>query len=436
MTEPAAPHRVVIVGGGFGGLYAAQNLRKCPSVRVTLVDRRNFHLFQPLLYQVATGGLSPANIAAPLRAVLRHQKNVAVLLAEVVNMDLANRMLMFHEGHPEPLAYDTLIVAAGSTFNYFGHDQWQHLAPGLKSIEDALTIRTRMLKSFEAAELESDEAKRKQLMTFVIVGGGPTGVELAGAIAEVAFRTLTHEFRRINTLDTRIVLIEAQPTILGMFPEDLREKALEQLTRFGVEVRTSVMVTEIEPERVVIRTGDDQHETIRAATILWTAGVKASPLAQILARASGVELDRSGRVSVEADCSIQGHPEVFAIGDISSYLQDGKPLPALAPVAMQQGRFVAKLIASRVLGNRAPSPFHYRDKGTMATIGRSAAVADLGWIKLSGFLAWITWLLVHVLFLVQFQNRVMVMFQWAFSYFTRGRSARLITGEGSRLDEL
>lgn len=435
MTERAAPHRVVIVGGGFGGLYAAQRLRRCHNVRLTLVDRRNFHLFQPLLYQVATGGLSPANIAAPLRAVLRHQKNAEVLLAEVVNIDLANRKLLFHEGHPPPLSYDTLIVAAGSTFNYFGHDQWQHIAPGLKSIEDALTIRTRVLKSFEAAELESDRDRRQQLMTFVIVGGGPTGVELAGAIAEVAYRTLKPEFRRINTADTRIVLVEALPTILGMFPEDLREKALEQLTRFGVEVRIGVMVTEIEPEHVVIRTGDQQHETIRAATILWTAGVKASPLAEILARESGLQLDRSGRVPVEADCSLKNHPHVFAIGDIASYTQDGKPLPALAPVAMQQGRYVAKLICSRATGRSDPAPFRYRDKGTMATIGRSAAVADLGWIKLSGFPAWITWLVVHILFLVQFQNRVMVMFQWAYSYFTRGRAARLITGEGSRLDE-
>jgi len=435
MTAQTIPHQVAIIGGGFGGLYAAQRLRKCPNVHVTLVDRRNFHLFQPLLYQVATGGLSPANIAAPLRAVLRHQKNVEVLLAEVVNIDLANRQLLFHDGHPEPLSYDTLIVAAGSTFNYFGHDQWQHFAPGLKSIEDALTIRTRVLKAFEAAELESDRERRQQLMTFVIVGGGPTGVELAGAIAEVAYRTLKHEFRRINTADTRIVLVEAMPAILGMFPEDLREKALEQLTRFGVEVRTGVMVTEIEPEHVIIRTGDHQHETIRAATILWTAGVKASPLAEILARDSGVELDRSGRVPVEADCSLKNHPNVFAIGDIASFTQDGKPLPALAPVAMQQGRYVAKLIASRATGGSPPAPFHYRDKGMMATIGRSAAVADLGWIKLSGFLAWITWLLVHILFLVQFQNRMMVMFQWAYSYFTRGRAARLITGEGSRLDE-
>jgi len=435
MTAQTIPHQVAIIGGGFGGLYAAQRLRKCPNVHVTLVDRRNFHLFQPLLYQVTTGGLSPANIAAPLRAVLRHQKNVEVLLAEVVNIDLANRQLLFHDGHPEPLSYDTLIVAAGSTFNYFGHDQWQHFAPGLKSIEDALTIRTRVLKAFEAAELESDRERRQQLMTFVIVGGGPTGVELAGAIAEVAYRTLKHEFRRINTADTRIVLVEAMPAILGMFPEDLREKALEQLTRFGVEVRTGVMVTEIEPEHVIIRTGDHQHETIRAATILWTAGVKASPLAEILARDSGVELDRSGRVPVEADCSLKNHPNVFAIGDIASFTQDGKPLPALAPVAMQQGRYVAKLIASRATGGSPPAPFHYRDKGMMATIGRSAAVADLGWIKLSGFLAWITWLLVHILFLVQFQNRMMVMFQWAYSYFTRGRAARLITGEGSRLDE-
>jgi NADH dehydrogenase len=434
MTRQSAPHHVVIVGGGFGGLYAAQRLRRCSGIRVTLIDRRNFHLFQPLLYQVATGGLSPANIAAPLRAVLRRQRNVEVLLAEVVNIDLASRTLLFHQGHPESLAFDTLIVAAGSTFNYFGHSQWQHIAPGLKSIEDALTIRSRVLKSFEAAELETDDERRRQLMTFVIVGGGPTGVELAGAIAEVAFRTLRHEFRRINTADTRILLVEALPTILGMFPEDLREKALEQLTRFGVMVRTGVMVTEIEPEHVVLKTGEHQHETIRARTILWTAGVKASPLAEILAREAGIELDRSGRVPVEADCSLAGHPDVFAIGDIASYTQDSKPLPALAPVAMQQGRYVAELIGHRVSGSRLPSPFRYRDKGTMATIGRSAAVADLGWIKLSGFAAWITWLLVHIMFLVQFQNRVMVMFQWAYSYFTRGRAARLITGEG-RLDK-
>ncbi len=434
MNQPPAPHHTVIIGGGFGGLYAAQYLGRCRAARVTLIDRRNFHLFQPLLYQVATGGLSPANIAAPLRTVLRRQKNVEILLAEVVNIDLENRRVLFHQGHPEPVAYDSLIVAAGSTFNYFGHDPWQRIAPGLKSIEDALTIRTRVLRAFEAAELETNVERRRQLMTFVIVGGGPTGVELAGAIAEVAYRTLRHEFRRIDTRQTRIVLVEAQPAILGMFPEDLRQKALAQLTRFGVDVRTGVAVTEIEPECVVLKTGEQRHETIHAETILWTAGVKASPLAEILARAAGVELDRSGRVPVDAACSLRGRPEVFAIGDIASYTYEGKPLPALAPVAMQQGRYVAKLICSRASSAPSPAPFRYHDRGTMATIGRSAAVADLGWIKLSGFLAWITWLLVHIMYLVQFQNRVMVLFQWAYSYFTRGRAARLITGEG-RLEQ-
>ncbi len=420
--EPA--HHVVIVGGGFGGLYAARRLRKA-GVRVTLVDRRNFHLFQPLLYQVATGALSPANIATPLRALLSRQKHANVVLGEVVDFDLAERRLVLRE-HAPTLHYDTLIVATGSQFNYFGHDQWQSVAPGLKSLEDAINIRHRVLRAFEQAELELDRQKQRELITFVVVGGGPTGVELGGAVAEVAHYTLRRKFRNVDPADARILLFEAQDTVLGMFPPELRDKALASLKRMGIEVRTGVRVTDIRADGVTIKTGD-QTEDIRAATVLWTAGVKASSLGEKLAAAIGQSTDRGGRVAVEADCTLPGHPEIFVIGDLANFTQDGKSLPALAPVAMQQGRYVADLIRARLAGTPPEGKFHYHDKGTLATIGRSTAVADLGWIKLSGFPAWITWLFVHIMYLVQFQNRVLVLVQWAFNYFTRGRAARLIT---------
>jgi NADH dehydrogenase len=420
-------HRVVIVGGGFGGLYAAIRLRRA-GASVTMIDRRNFHLFQPLLYQVATGGLSPANIASPLRSVLRKQQNTEVMLANVEDVDVAGRRLVFSESHLAPLEYDTLVVATGSEFNYFGHDEWQAVAPGLKRLEDATEIRRRVLNAFEKAELETDPQLQRELLTFVVVGGGPTGVELSGAVAELARYTLRRDFRRINPCDAKVLLFEAGPSILTMFPESLRAKAKEALTKLGVEVRTGVRVTDIHEGGVTIEQADQPHD-IAAETVLWTAGVKASSLGAKLAASAGQQVDRAGRVSVEADCSLPGHPEIFVIGDLANFTQDGKPLPALAPVAMQQGRYVAELIARRLQNQPAPPPFHYHDKGTLATIGRAAAVADIGWIKLSGFPAWVTWLFVHLMYLVQFHNRVLVMIQWGYNYFSRGRAARLITGE-------
>ena len=423
-----AQHHLVIVGGGFGGLYAAHRLRRT-RVRVTLVDRRNFHLFQPLLYQVATGALSPANIASPLRAVLRKQVNTDVVLGEVVGFDLPARRLIMRDGRPPDLHYDTLVVATGSEFNYFGHDDWQPIAPGLKSLEDAIGIRRRVLTAFENAELELDRHKQQQCMTFVVVGGGPTGVEMAGALVEVARYTLRRDFRRINPTDARIMLFEASDHILDMFPPSLQQKALESLARMGVIVRTGVTVTDIHAGGVTVTSGD-QAENVSSATVLWTAGVKGSSLGAALAKAAGQQTDRAGRLVVEPDLSLPGHPEIFVIGDLANFShQGGKPLPAVAPVAMQQGRYVAKVIQRRLAGEAAPAPFHYRDKGTLATIGRASAVADLGWLRVSGFLAWLIWLFVHIMYLVQFQNRVLVLIQWAFSYFTRGRAARLITNE-------
>ncbi|REK09887.1 MAG: NAD(P)/FAD-dependent oxidoreductase [Planctomycetota bacterium] len=422
--EPA--HHVVIIGGGFGGLYAANRLKRA-GARVTLVDRRNFHLFQPLLYQVATGGLSPANIASPLRALVRRQRHANVVMGEVVDFDLEHRRLILREELETPLHYDSLIVATGSEFNYFGHDKWKAVAPGLKSLEDAIMIRRRVLSAFERAEVEFDSKRQSAQMTFVVVGGGPTGVELSGAIAELSRYTLRHEFRNINPADARIMLFEAGPTVLSMFPEDLRKKAQEQLEHMGVMVRTGIRVTDIRADGVTIQVGD-QEENIPSDTVLWTAGVKASSLGTALAKAAGQEVDRAGRVTVEPDCTLPGHPEIFVIGDLANYShQGGKPLPALAPVAMQQGRYVADTIMGRLRGDSPSKPFHYHDKGTLATIGRSAAVADIGWIKLSGFMAWLTWLFVHIMYLVQFQNRILVLIHWSFNYFTRGRAARLIT---------
>jgi NADH dehydrogenase len=380
------------------------------------------------LYQVATGGLSPANIASPLRSVLRRQKHTNVVLAEVTDFDLANRRLILQDSESPALHYDTLIVATGSQFNYFGHDHWQTFAPGLKSLEDALAIRSKVLSAFERAELEFDPKREQEALTFVVVGGGPTGVEMAGAVAELAHFTLRHEFRHITPSNTRVLLFEAGPEILSMFPPDLRQKAHASLERLGVTVRTGVRVVDIHADGATIEV-DGKQEAIPAATVLWTAGVKASSLGAALARAAGQETDRSGRVTVTSHCSLPGHPEIFVIGDLANFTQEGKSLPGLAPVAMQQGRYVADLIMRRLKGKSPPPPFHYHDKGTLATIGRSAAVADLGWIKLSGFLAWVTWLLVHIMYLIQFQNRVLVMTQWAFNYVTRGRAARLITGE-------
>lgn len=415
-------HRVVIVGGGFGGLYAARSLRREP-VEVTLVDRRNFHLFQPLLYQVATGGLSPANIAAPIRTVLKRQRNARVVLFEVTGFDLAARRVL---GADRSVPYDSLIVAAGSENSYFGHDAWQPLAPGLKTIEDATEIRRRVLSAFEAAEQEVDPAVVERLLTFVIVGGGPTGVELAGTLAEIARGTLRHEFRKIDPTQARILLVENSDRVLATYPPPLSAKAQKQLEQLGVTVRSGCMVTGIEPERITFRCGE-ATEAIAAGTILWGAGVKASPLGARLAEATGLATDRQGRIAVETDLSLPGHPEVFVIGDLAQFShQTGKPLPGVAPVAMQQGRYVAKLIRRRLAGKTLPA-FHYRDYGTMATVGRARAVALIGPLKFSGLAAWLAWLFVHLMYIVEFENRLLVLFQWAWNYFTWNRSARLIT---------
>jgi NADH dehydrogenase len=425
-----ASHRVVIVGGGFGGLYAAQALGKAP-VQVTLIDRRNFHLFQPLLYQVATGGLSPANIASPLRAVLKRQRNTRVLMAEVTDFDLAQRLVKTKR---DTIPYDSLVVAAGSHHNYFGHPEWSKFAPSLKSIEDATAIRRRILSAFEKAESETDPQKQQALLTFVVVGGGPTGVELAGTLAEVAHSTLRGNFRAIDPTHSRILLVEGLDRVLSSFPPKLSAKAAQSLARLGVTVRTGTIVTDVQPDRVTLRTGE-QSETIPTCTVLWGAGVSASPLGQVLASATGAPLDKIGRIVVGPDLALPGHPEVFVLGDMANYShQDGKPLPGLAPVAMQQGQYVAGLIERRRRG-APPVPFHYRDRGTMATIGRASAVADLGWIRFSGFFAWLAWLFIHILFLIEHENRFLVLFQWAWNYFTRNRSARLITGEDPQAKE-
>jgi len=406
---------VVIVGGGFGGLSAARALAD-RTVRVTLLDRRNHHLFQPLLYQVATAVLNPSDIAVPLRSVLRKAANITVLLAEVEKVDLARCRLVLDEGE---IGYDGLILAAGAGHTYFGHDDWQALAPGLKSLEEAEEIRGRVLLAYEAAEREHDPVERQALLTFVIIGGGPTGVELAGALGEISRRTIARDFRRIDPTQASIVLLEGAPRILGAFPESLSRSAEESLRRIGVSVRTDALVTSVTPDGVWL--GGQQ---IRARTVLWTAGVAATPLTGTL----GAPLDRAGRVVVEPDLSIPGHPDAFAIGDMCAFVhQTGTPLPGVAQVAIQQGRVVADNVLRR-LSHRPTRGFHYRDKGSMATIGRAAAVAVVGPLRLSGLAAWLAWLLVHIIFLIGFRNRVLVLLQWAWSYVTWHRGARLITG--------
>jgi NADH:ubiquinone reductase (H+-translocating) len=406
---------VVVVGGGFGGLYAARALAGRP-VRVTLLDRRNHHLFQPLLYQVATAALNPSDIATPLRSVLRHARNITVLLAEVERVDLAARRLVLDRGE---IGYDALILAAGAGHSYFGHEDWEVLAPSLKSLEDALEIRRRVLLAYESAEREPDGAEQQALLTFVVVGGGPTGVELAGALAEISRQTIARDFRVIDPTRARIVLLEGGERVLASFPETLSRRAQDSLQRIGVEVRTRAIVTGITADAVWL--GGEQ---IRARTVLWAAGVAAAPLARTL----GVTLDRSGRVPVEPDLSIPGHPDAFAIGDMSLYrTQEGTVLPGLAPVAMQQGTHAADN-ALRRLDGRPTREFHYRDRGTMATIGRASAVAVVGGVQLSGLPAWLAWLLVHIMFLIGFRNRFLVLFEWAWAYLSWQRGARLITG--------
>lgn len=419
--------RVVILGGGFGGLAAARKLRRS-GLDVVLIDRRNHHLFQPLLYQVATGGLSPANIAAPLRALLRSNPRATVLQADVRDLDLDRRLVRLAD---RDVPYGSLIVATGSTQSWFGNDAWAERAPGLKSLEDARKIRVRVLSAFERAELEEDEDRRRELLTFVVVGAGPTGVELAGAVAEVSRRTLRGEFRRIDPASARVVLLEGAPRVLPPFSETSSARATRDLEELGVTVRCGWLVREISGTRLRIGDGDGNEEEIDAETVLWAAGVAASPLGQRVVDQSEADTDRGGRVIVEPDCSVAGRPEVFVIGDLAHHAHgdDDTPLPGLAPVAMQQGRYVADLLTRRAKGRPAPGPFRYLDKGSMATIGRRRAVAEIGRVRIGGLPAWLAWLFIHLMYLAEFENRVLVLVQWGWNYFTRNRSARLITQE-------
>lgn len=415
MTETRHPH-LLIVGGGFAGLWAARALARAP-IRITLLDRGNHHLFQPLLYQVATAGLSSPDIAAPLRHILRKQANVTVLMGEAVAVDAANKRVRLADG--EHLDFDFLLLASGATHAYFGHDDWAAHAPGLKTLDDALLIRRRILSAFERAEASDDEAERKAQLTFAIVGGGPTGVELAGTLAEIARQTLKREFRRIDPRQARVLLLEAGPRVLSTFPESLSAKAQQQLERLGVEVRTGSAVTHIDADSVTL--GD---ERIATHTVLWAAGVAASPLARSL----GVPLDRAGRVPVEPDLSVPGQPQIFVAGDLATLQREnGKPVPGVAPAAKQMGNHVAAAMQARIAG-RATQPFRYQDWGNLATIGRRAAIVDLGKLRFSGFPAWSFWLVAHIFFLIGFRNRMVVLLDWAVAYWTHQRNARIIVG--------
>ena len=412
---PAVMPRVVIVGAGFGGLQAARALRNVP-VQVTVIDRNNHHLFQPLLYQVATAGLSPAEISAPIRSVLRKQKNIEVLLGEVTGVDTQTQRVLLHDDQFVP--FDYLILATGARDSYFGHNNWAQFAPGLKSIVQATAIRRKILLAFEMAEWEDDPEKRKALLTFVLVGAGPTGVEMAGSIGGLAHKTLVSDFRNINPNEARIVLVEALPRILPAFNEQLANKARKALNRLGIEVRTSSPVEAIDSEGVVIA-----GERIPAKTVIWTAGVAGSPAGEWL----GVETDRGGRVKVLSDLTVPGHPNIIVIGDTASYTQDGKPLPGVAQVAMQQGRYAASMIADRVAGKAHTQSFRYIDKGSMATIGRFYGIVQIGKMSFAGVVAWFMWLALHLMFLIGYRNRMVVLFQWVVYFTTFQRGARLIT---------
>ncbi|MDF2388218.1 NAD(P)/FAD-dependent oxidoreductase [Nostoc ellipsosporum NOK] len=416
-------HQVVIIGGGFGGLYTAKHLAKA-NVNVTLIDKRNFHLFQPLLYQVATGTLSPADISSPLRAVFSKSKNTQVLLGEVNDIDPKAQQVIMGD---KVIPYDTLIVATGANHSYFGKDNWKDLAPGLKTVEDAIEMRRRIFSAFEAAEKETDLEKRRALLTFVIVGGGPTGVELAGAIAELAYKTLKEDFRNIDTSEAKILLLQGADRVLPHISPDLSEVAAESLQKLGVIIQTNTRVTNIENNIVTFKQGDEVT-AIASKTILWAAGVQGSPMAKVLAERTGVECDRAGRVIVEPDLTIKGYRNIFVVGDLGNFShQDGKPLPGVAPVAKQQGEYVAKLIQKRLQGQTLPA-FHYNHVGSLAMIGQNLAIVDLGFLKLTGFLAWVFWLIVHIYFLIEFDTKLLVVFQWAWNYITRNRRSRLITG--------
>ena len=427
----ASRHKIVVIGGGFGGLQAALHLVNAP-VELTLVDRRNFHLFQPLTYQVATGALSPGEICYPLRAIFRRRPNLRVLMAEVSGFDLGSREVTLHTGAGEPGAlsvpYDTLIVAGGSRYSYFGHDEWAQVAPQVKSLESALAVRGRILSAFEAAETDSDEERRRAWLTFVVVGAGPTGVEMAGQVAELARDTLRRDFRAIDSRNARVLLVEVADRVLTSFPPSLSHKAGRSLEQLGVTPLLKRTVVGIDAESVTVERSDGGVERIPARTVIWAAGVTASALATQLAEQAGAELDRAGRVAVEPDLTLPGHPEVLALGDMVTVRGgDGTPraLPGVAPVAMQQGRYAAKLVRARLRG-QSTGPFRYRDKGNLATIGRARAVADLHAIRLSGFPAWVAWLVVHLWYLIGFQNRLLVLIRWSVSFITRGRGARVI----------
>jgi NADH dehydrogenase len=414
-------HRVVIVGAGFAGLNAAKQLRHADAT-VTVIDRRNFHLFQPLLYQVATGALSPGEIASPIRNILHRQKNTSVLLAEVADLDPAAKRLTFADG--ATCDYDTLIIATGSTHHYFGHPEWEPLAPGLKTIENATEIRGRILSAFEMAEREADPARRAALMTFVIVGGGPTGVELAGALAEIANDTLRHDFRHIDPRDSHIYLIEGSPRLLPPFDPKLSAEAETALTKLGVRVHTKSVVTALDENGAEVKF-PDKTERIEAKTIIWAAGVHANGLAEVINRRLGLTADKAGRVPVQPDLTVAGHPEIFVLGDMAAPAND-KPWPGVAPVAIQQGAYAGKAILARLRGGTV-QPFKYWDKGSLATIGRGAAAAQIGSLKFGGVLAWLAWLFIHLLYLVGYENRIVVFIEWSINYFTHNRTARLIT---------
>jgi NADH dehydrogenase len=421
-------HRVVILGGGFGGLAAAKKLKRAP-VEVILIDRRNFHLFQPLMYQVATGSLSPGEIAAPLRGILSRQKNSQVLLGEATDVDPEAKRVILRDGGS--FEYDSLIVATGSQTSYYGNDSWREWAPSLKSVEEATAIRHKILYAFERAERAETEEEARAWLTFVIVGAGATGMELSGALAEIATETLRHDFRKINPKEARIVLMEGAARVLGAFPEDLSAKAEKLVTRLGVEVIKGVMVTNISAEGVTFKRGD-AVEQLSARTVLWAGGVTATPFGRKLAEHTKTEADRSGRIKVKRDLTIPNYPDIFIIGDLACAAdKEGKPLPGVAQVAMQGGAYAAKVIRARLAGRRELPPFHYFNKGDMAVIGRAAAVANIFGFHVSGLPAWLIWLFVHLMYIVEFQSRVLVFIQWGFEYLTFSRGARLITGEAA-----
>jgi NADH:ubiquinone reductase (H+-translocating) len=418
-------HRVLILGGGFGGLNAAQKLKRAP-MDITLIDRRNFHLFQPLMYQVATGSLSPGEIAAPLRSVLSRQKNTEVLLGESADIDPDAKRVVLRDGAAFP--YDSLIVATGSQTSYYGKEEWREWAPSLKSIEEATAIRHKILYAFECAERSATEEEARAWLTFVIVGAGATGMELAGALAEIANETLKNDFRRINPREARIILMEGGSRVLASFPEDLSAKAEKLVSRLGVEVKKGVMVTSIDAEGVTYKSGDES-KNLPAKTVLWAGGVTTNQFGRKLAERTRAETDRSGRIKVNPDLTVPGYPDIFIVGDLALSLgEDGKPLPGVAQVAIQGGAYAAKTIRARLKEKKDTKPFHYFNKGDMAVIGRAAAVANIFGFHLAGLFAWLTWLFVHLIYIVEFQSRVLVFVQWGFEYLTFSRGARLITG--------